>query len=254
MKNPLPFITFPAFVACFLALCSGAPKPFFEQKWNQDFRLRAIESGDTLAVGAAFCDGSRVFVYDRAAGTIVILNATGTTAAVRALEGIGRDSYFGDDFIAKDTVFIFVNPVDRRLEYFSRASGKHLHSHPLPLEALKSQKKRSRTIINRIEIVNDTVLVGNAHVLVDLGSGLAKSAVPKTIRAAPSSGRFALVHASGTYVQRADTILALTSRKKAALPASHFTIPGKRLFVLNGMVYAVVAGSKGISIQPALKP
>jgi hypothetical protein len=253
MKSPLLFIQSPAFIVCILALCSGAPKPFFEQQWNKDFRLRPIESGDTLSIGAVFCDGSSVFVYDRAAGTMVILNAQGKTVTVIGLEGIGRDSYRGDDFIAKDSVFMFVNPVDRRIEYFSRVSGKHLRSLPLPLDALKSQPKRSRRIIDRIELAGDTVLIGNAHVLFDLESGLAKTAAPKTLLAAPNNGRFSLVHTNSRYIKLADSILVLPGHKKATLPASHFTIPGKRLFVLNGTVYAVIAGNEEISIKPILK-
>jgi hypothetical protein len=240
MRHPQEFHKFPLFIICLITLCSGSPKPFFEQKWNQDFQLRQIESGDTLSIGAVFCDGVSVFIHDRAAGIMVVLNQQGKKMATVALEGIGRDTYCGDDFIVKDSSFIFVNTVDKRLEYFSCGTGKHLTSLPLP-QALSSYPKRSWRIIDRIEIKDGAVLIGNAHLLFELESGMKKSIATGSILKAPDNGRFALVNKEFRLYQKGNTIIGARDGKIRPLPLSRYAIPGKRLFSLNGKLYAIIA-------------
>lgn len=249
MKNPIPQFFLPTIITGILTFCSGSPEPFFEQKWGIDFHLRPIETGDTLSIGAVFCDGKSVFLHDRAAGTMIVLDARGRKSAAIPLAGIGRDTYCGDDFIVRDSAFIFVNSVDKRFEYFSYGTGKHTDSRPLPLEALKAQPKRSWRIIDRIELAGDTVLVGNAHVLVALEPGLKKVSGAGRTLTAPAATRFALVRRHGPLLLHGDSLAQPGSPRKTALPGTHFPIPGKRLFVLGGAPHAVIAGTAGISIR-----
>lgn len=236
------------FIMCIVTICSAASKLFFEQQWNQNFHLRPIESGDTLAIGAVYCDGSAIYIYDRAAGTIVTMNAKASIISTIGLEGIGRDTYGGDDFIARDSTFIFVNTVDKRLEYFSRRSGKHLGTQPLPLDALKSQTKRSWRIIDRIELAGDTVLIGNAHVLFDLASGLKKTLSNGSLFRAPGTARFVLANKGIRWYQTGNYIIDNRNGKKRMIPTSHYVIQGKRIFCLDGKLFAVVASGRGVNI------
>jgi hypothetical protein len=248
MRHPQKSLKYPILIICIMTLCSGSPKPFFEQKWNQDFHLRQIESGDTLSIGSVFSDGSSVFINDRAAGTMVILDRLGKKKAMVALEGIGRDTYCGDDFIVKDSSFIFVNTVDKRLECFSLGTGKHQSSLPLPSQALSSYPKRSWRLIDRIEVIDGAVQVGNAHLLFDLKSGLKKPITGDGILKAPDGGRFALVNKEFRLYQKGNTIIGARDGKIRPLPLSRYTIPGKRLFSLNGRLYAVIAAAHGVKI------
>ena len=245
MRHPQKSLKYPIFIICIMTLCSGSPQLFFEQKWNQDFHLRPIESGDTLSIGGIFCDGSSVFINDRAAGTMVVLNRQGKKTATVVLEGIGRDTYCGDDFIVKDSSFIFVNSVDKRLEYFSLASGKHQASQPLP-PVLSSYPRRSWRIIDRIEVAGGAVLVGNAHLLFDLDSGMTKSIAGDGMLEAPDGERFALVNKGFRLYQKGNTLKG--DGKSRPLPLSRYAIPGKRLFSLNGRLYAIIAGAQSMKI------
>jgi hypothetical protein len=247
MRRPLKSLKYPLYVVCIMTLCSGSPKPFFEQKWNQDFHLRRIESGDTLSIGAVFCDGSSVFIHDRASGTIVVLSGQGKKTETVTLEGIGRDTYCGDDFIVKDSSFIFVNPVDKRVEYFSRTSGKHTSSLPFP-QVLSSYPKRSWRIIDRIEVVGGSVFIGNAHLLFDLESCMKKSLAGNDILKAPDGERFALVNKTFRLYQKGDAIKGVRDDRIRQFPLSHYPIAGKRLFSLNNRLYALVTTAQGVAI------
>jgi hypothetical protein len=247
MKHPHHSLMSPIFIVCIVTLCSGSPKPFFEQKWNQDFRLRPIESGDTLSVGAVFCDGSSVFINNRADGTMVVLNGQGKKTATVVLEGIGRDTYCGDDFVVKDSSFIFINSVDKRLEYFSRASGKHLASLPLP-QVFSSYPRRSWRMIDRIELIDGAVHVGNAHLLFDLESGMKKSIAGGGILKAPEGERFALVNKGLRLYQKGNTLKGAADGKIRSLPLSRYIIPGKRVFSLSKRLHALITDAQGVKI------
>jgi hypothetical protein len=247
MRHSQESLKYSIFIICIITLCSGSPKLFFEQKWNQDFHLRPIESGDTLSIGAVFCDGSSVFIHDRAAGTMVVLNRQGKKTATVVLEGIGRDTYCGDDFIIKDSSLIFVNTVDKRLEYFSLASGKHLASLPLP-QVLSSYPRRSWRMIDRIELIDGAVHVGNTHLLFDLESGLKKSFAGDGMLKAPDGERFALVNKGFRLYQKGNTLKGAVDGKIRSLPLSHYAIPGKRLFSLNERLYTIIAGAQSMKI------
>jgi hypothetical protein len=238
------YITF----AIGLTACSEPRVVFFDQKWNKDFHIRAMESGDTLAIGAVFCDGSRVFINDQATGTMVVLDRQGRKNAVITLQGIGRGSWCGDDFIVHDSVIMFINTVDKRLEHFSMNSGRHLLSQPLPLDALAKEKKRSRRIIDRIEINNGTVYIGNAHLLVPLEKGMQSLHPTSTPLTAPEGKRFALFGADRRIMETNGALTEEPGGKRLTLPATHYAVSGKRLFFLNNRLFAITAEKQGVRI------
>jgi hypothetical protein len=118
----------------FLCIGSACSEPFFNQSWNRDFHIRVLENGETLSVSALFSKDKLVYLYDQAAGNLTLLSDKGVLLGKTTLESIGRDTYFGDDFVVRDTTAIFVNSVDKRLEYFDIKTGKHLYAVAIPPE------------------------------------------------------------------------------------------------------------------------
>jgi hypothetical protein len=227
---------------------SGSKAPFFFQKWENEFHLRPLENGDTLSIGAVFSTDREIFIYDLAAGVMVIMDSAGKAVSRVLLEGFGRGTYMGDDFVVMDSVFIFVNSVDKRLEYFNRSTGKRLPAVPLPMDALKGQAKRSWRMINRIFFIDNRVFIGNEHVVFDCGKGLKKAAPAADFVSATNSGRFALVTGNTKWILAGNRLSETQSGKKAILPKSHFIISGKRLFVLNNRLFSIQSGTDGVSI------
>lgn len=222
--------------------------PFFTQKWNRDFHLKPTETGDTLSIGAVFSNDSLVFVNDQAAGTVAVLNADGKILSKIPLEPIGRGTYSGDDFIVKDNRFVFVNTVDKKLEYFDRSTGKHIKSAALPTGVLAGQAKRSNRIIDRIFLVDKAILIGNGTLLFDLEKGLKKTASAVSVLKAAGTARYTLISGKKRFMTTGNFLADSASGYKVPVPASHYTIPGKRFFVMGGRLFSVTAAKEGIAI------
>jgi len=244
-KFPLILIiTLVTTVPLFAAGCS----PFFFQKWNNDFHLRPTETGDTLSIGSVCATDSALFVNDQAARAMVVINGKGKVVSRIPLEGIGRGTYSGDDFIMRDDMFVFVNTVDKNLEYFDRATGKHLRSTPLPVTVLAAQPKRSDRLMDRIFLADNGILIGNGNLLFDLEAGLTKTASEIKLLKAPAGSRYALVTGKNLFMARGTVLADSTTRIKIAIPASHYTIAGKRFCVLNNRLFSVIASKEGCRI------
>jgi hypothetical protein len=250
LKNSaMLLLIFTLFLSLFARpVSSGSKVPFFFQKWENEFSLRSTENGDTLSIGAVFSTDREIFIYNQAAGAMVVLDSAGKAVSWVLLEGFGRGTYRGDDFVAMDSVFIFVNNVDKRLEYFDRYSGKRLPAVPLPLDALNGQAKRANRLINRIFVVDNRVFVGNEHVVFDCGKGLKKTVAASGFVAAPGSGRFGVMFGKTKWIINGSRLTETQSGKKATLPQSHFTINGKRLFVFKNKLFSIQAAVDGVSI------
>lgn len=242
-------LAFSLFVpSCAKPASSSAKAPFFFQKWGNEFNLRTTENGETLSIGAVFAVEKEIFIYDLAAGEMAVLDSTGKALNRVPLEGFGRGTYVGDDFVALDSVFVFVNSVDKRLEYFDRSTGKRLPAVPLPLDALKSQAKRANRLINRIFVIEKKVFIGNEHVIFDCEKGLKKSVAAADFVKAPENGRFGLVAGKALWSLTGNRLIEKQSGKKAIVPQSHFTISGKRLYIYNNRLFSIQAGKDGVSI------
>jgi hypothetical protein len=234
-------------------VCAGSARqaagaPFFFQKWDAGFHLRSTENGDTLSIGAVFASDREIFIYDLAAGEMVVLDSSGKALSRVRLEEFGRGTYAGDDFAVLDSMFVFVNTVDKRLEYYNRFTGKRSPPLPLPLDALKSQTKRAWRLINRIFVIDKNIYIGNEHVIFDCTKGLKKSVSAADLSRAPDNARFAIVGDTTRWVLAGSRLLETRTGKKALLPQTHFDISGKRLFVFNNRLFSVQALCDGASI------
>lgn len=221
--------------------------PRFSEGWNKTFHLRETENGEVLTIGAVFGDGSGVYVYDLAAGAVVVLDSQLVVHETVPLAPVGRSTYVGDDFVVLDTCFIFLNSIDRKLEYFSREHGTHLRSVPIPRDILATAEKRSHRILSRLFVDNGHLLVGNEYLLVIFDPILGKKSASTAI-AAEKETRFVLYSKNGAIVQH-DTLLSNTATgKKQHIPATHHSVTGKRFFKRGAMVYSVIAGTDSVAI------
>jgi len=221
--------------ACFDSTFSGS---FFTQAWNRDFQLRGLENGDTLGVEAVYSDGKTVYLYDQADGNLVQLSDKGAVIARTKLESIGRDTYAGDDFIVKDTTAIFINSVDKRIEYFSVKTGKHIMGVNIPSDLLASEPRRMYRIVNRIFPDSAGFLLGNDRRLVPFNEKLGKQEASAKILSAPSDMRFAYKDSRRTMYSQ-NNLLTDSSGKQYRQPPTHFPVNGKRIFILGNKPYAL---------------
>lgn len=222
--------------------------PTFSQPWNKTFHLDTTETGEVLSIGAAFSDGREVFIYDLAENAVVALDDNLNVTSTVKLTSIGRKTYVGDDFVVKDSLFIFINGVDRRLELFHRITGKHLRSIPVPADLLAGVRKRSRRIVNRLFLDGDNLLIGNEYHLVPFDVNLEKRTALKTILTAPADTRWAL------YRKKEPVAVHDSLLKKGSLhagfrvPETHHPVNGKQFFLLNNRLYSVTSDKDSVRI------
>ena len=222
--------------------------PAFHEPWNTTFHLRETENGEILSIGAVYSDGSNVFVYDLAQGAVVVLDTTLTVTATVPLTSIGRNTYAGDDFIATDSTFIFLNAVDRRLEIFDRFSGKHLRKINLPASLMSGVKKRSHRILNRIFLDGKTVMIGNEHHLVAFDTKLGKRSATGTSVSAGENERVLLYKRDASIVMKDSLLKNRATGLSGPPPGTHFPVTGKRFFAQGTRLYAVEAGKDSVRI------
>jgi len=221
--------------------------PRFSEPWNRTFHLRETENGEVLTVGAVFSNDSEVYVYDLAAGAVVVLDTNLVVRKTVPLTPIGRNTYAGDDFVVLDTCFVFLNSIDRKLEYFNRTNGDHIRSVPIPNDLLQSAEKRSHRILSRLFVDNGNLLIGNEYLLVKFDTALGKKIAGAAI-AADKETRF-LLYAQNASIMQHDTLLSNNETgKKQRMPSTHHAVTGKRFFKRGTRVYSVNAGTDSVSI------
>jgi hypothetical protein len=223
-------------------------QPIFQQPWNSTFHLRENENGEVLSIGAVYSDEKNTFVYDLAMGTVVILDSTLSPASTVQLATIGRNSYAGDDFVVTDSLFIFLNGVDRRLELFDRFNGRHLRAVPLPPDLMSGAAKRSYRTLNRIFLDGNTLMIGNEHYLTAFDCKLGKRAAAAAAVSAGDNERVLLFKQKGSVILHDSLLKNRTSGLKVVPPGTHFPIAGKRFFTRGSALYAVEAGKDSIRI------
>ena len=254
MKNILIL----SLVLCTAVTCSGEKKhsppaaekkhPEFHEPWNTTFHLRETENGEVLSIGAVCTDGSSTFVYDLAQGAVVQLDSTLSATGTVPLESIGRNTYAGDDFVATDSAFIFLNSVDRRLEFFDRFTGKHTRQLSLPANLMSGAKKRSHRTLNRIFTDGTTLMIGNEHYLVAFDTKPGKRTAAATTVAAGENERVLLYNTKGSVIMHDSLLKNRATGLSAPPPATHFPVPGKRFFTRGTALFAVEAGLDSVRI------
>ena len=245
-------------ILCTAVTCSSEKKPsptvsekkhpIFHEPWNTTFHLRETENGEVLSIGAVFSNDSTVFVYDLAQGAVVELDSTFSVTRTVPLAPIGRNTYTGDDFVATDSTFIFLNGVDRRLEIFDRFTGKHLRKIDLPANLMAGAGKRSYRILNRIFLDGNTVMIGNEHYLVAFDPKLGKRSVTAKTVAAGDDERVLLYESTGSVILRDSLLKNRITGLRAPPPATHYPVTGKRFFTRGTALFAVGAGPDSVKI------
>ncbi|MGM0443716.1 MAG: hypothetical protein ACQEQV_05965 [Fibrobacterota bacterium] len=116
--------------------------------------------GETLGARALFVDDYGPVVYSDAASMVVFYTPEGTVRDTLILEGIGRGSYCGDDFVLRDDSLVFLNTVDMRLEYYRSENGKWILSRPLPADLCSGDSPADRLPL-RIALQGDSLCIGS---------------------------------------------------------------------------------------------
>lgn len=220
----------------------------FQESWNQTFSLRTTEEGEVLSIGAVCSNSQQVFCYDLATGDVVTLDTTGSVVSRVHLASIGRNTYVGNDFVVRDSTFIFLNGTDRRLEFFAIRTGKHQKSLAIPSNLLAEEQKRSYRILDRIFIENGKLFIGNTHRLASFCTNLGKRVSGVELAAASGDERFEL-YAPNNAVVAVDSVLRkVATGKRCVLPVSRYSIGGKRLFMLKNRLYSLQLGVDTVRI------
>jgi hypothetical protein len=233
----------------FLCIAAAAAREscLLSENWNNRIKVVTTEQGEKLAIAAVCAEGDRIYLYQRSDRTLVCYDTAGRYVRTVALESIGRNTYVGDDFVVRDTAVLFVNSIDRTLERFSLATGRHSSSLALPDEPFKSAPQRSRRIVNRIFLAQGTILLGNSYLLAEYdpqGPGLSRRAA---VQKASVQGRFALVTRLGNVTARPNGALTWAGRIVRP-PKSAIECTGKAFFVFNTRLFTIVQDGSGLRI------
>ena len=222
--------------------------PLLQEPWNTTFHLRETENGEMLSIGAVYSDDTTVFVYDLARGTVVLLDSMLQVTATVPLATIGRNTYVGDDFVATDSTFIFLNGIDRCLEIFNRETGAHRKRIPLPASLMSGAKKRSHRILNRIFLDKGTVMVGNDHHLVALDTKPDKRSATGTAVTAGENERILLYKRQASVIMKDSLLKNRVTGLSNPPPGTFFPVTGKRFFARGTTLFAVTAGKDSVRI------
>ncbi|NLD99735.1 MAG: hypothetical protein GX640_07660 [Fibrobacter sp.] len=219
---------------------------FFIRPWNDTFTLKTTENGEFLTVTAMASMGSYLYLYDLSDRSLVTIDSTAQIISKVILESIGRSTYTGDDFVVRDNQAIFLNAVDYHLEYFQLETGKHLKSISFSRDLL-NEEKRSRKIINRIFLDNNSILLGNSHTLVVFSeSALSKQMQSLKVLHFPENKRI-LFYNRNKSIELSSGVAHYSGR---TLPVrkSVVSFSGKSMVLLNGTPVQCITTQNGIEI------
>jgi len=257
---------FAVFLLCVFSTCSGGKKESSEnsdtppqkeiqpssyhlsEPWNRSFHRRETEDGEILAIGAVFSNDSTLFVYDLAAGSVVSLDSTLRIKETVSLAPIGRNTYMGDDFVVRDSVFIFLNSIDRKLEYFSRTTGAHVNSVPIPSGLLSYVNKRSQRVLSRLFMKNGQLFVGNEYHLVSFDPVAGKRRAGQALLSAGTGRRYMLPRDTSWITENDSGMITGLPGRILHMTKTYLPVSGKRLFSLHGKLYTISAAKDSVVI------
>jgi hypothetical protein len=144
-----------------LFFCSSAEQ--INLPFGTYFQPKITETGEVLTIAAFTTDSSYFYLYDMADRSIAVVDSTGVFLKKLFLQGIGRKTYIGDDFIVRKGEAIFLNAVDFRIEYFDMETGVLKKSLPYPHEIPSDNPKRRYRMITRIFLDESKIYLGNIH-------------------------------------------------------------------------------------------
>lgn len=243
MKKILSFLFF------FGILLSGevGASVLFNQKWNKDFELRGFENGDSVSIGAMACDNKNLFLYDQARGKIVSLSTNGKILKSTSLQIRSRGTYFGVDFTHYNSHFVFVNDIDKKLDFYNSSTGKYIKSQEIP-PILQKETKRSNRVVNRIYSQKGNLYIGNEYRVFPV---LADSSLQKKvmITTAPVDSKIIYLDDSLMVTSMKSKLYKNGKSLKSPLPTNHYPIQGKRICSINKIIYVLTLQPQGPVIE-----
>jgi len=233
---------------CFLItpICCSSDKPLIFEPWNGLFSLRQTESNDTISVSGLFYGSGRIFIYNLAEGKMAVFSEEGKLVESVTLASIGRNTYVGDDFIVTDGRIVFLNTVDKTLEFFDQKSGRHLKSLPYPQDALNGSQSRMERFITGIFLEAGRIMLGNAGQMFFFDESTGTVAEKERIVSARPDEKLLLPKV----VLCPGNDIMIDGRKKGKQPPTHYPVSGKRNLLLRGTLYALVLDKRGVSVLP----
>lgn len=215
--------------------------------WGKLFNIKPTESGDSVSVGAVFSNDTDFFIYSLADGKVVEFDSTGTIIKTVKLQSVGRGTYTGDDFVVKGTEFIFLNSIDKRLEFFDISNGTHTRSVQVSQNILANEPTRSRKLINRIFLQNGTILIGNEHIAVPLDITLGKQLSTSKVLRVNDNERL-LCAGSGKVITSEGNKIKGLSCIKCNKPDTHYPVYGKRFILIGERLFSLVLTTEGVQL------
>jgi len=235
-----------------VATClSAAPVTLISQPWGSDFSIRTNEAGDSISIGAAFSDGSQVWLHDLARGRVVRFDSSGRVAGAVTLESAGRAGYAGDDFVVRRDRILFLNTVDRRIEVFDAATGRHQGAIVYPADALAQEPKRSLRITNRVFLDSNSIVLGNERRAWYLDEVLGKRQEGRAAVKTVTGERLIGFARSRPLITGEPPARRGVLKCRAGSARSHFPIAGKRFLVVNDRLFVLLLEPTGFRIIAA---
>ena len=219
---------------------------FIDEPWGNHFSLQKTREGEVLTITACAVDSSFIYIYDMADRSLVIFDSDGIFSRKLNLESIGRATYVGDDFVIRNNEAIFLNCVDKRLEYFNLSTGQRKKSLPYPSDYIKSPQ-RSHSIINRIFIDQGKLFLGNSHALFCFDeTGLSKQSRSTAIMRSPDNKKILLYNSRRPVTRGPGS--AQWSGKEVNIRKSHYPMLGKQIAILGNTLISCTVDQHGVQM------
>lgn len=221
---------------------------FINETWGNHFSFNKTPEGEILTIAACASDSSSIYLYNMANRSISVFDSMGEFQDKISLQSIGRATYVGDDFIIINKKAVFLNTVDKRLEYFNLSDGSREKSVPYPHDYFENEfSQRNRRFINRIFIDQGVIFLGNSHALFQFNqTGLEKRSHSKAIMRSPPNRGVLLYNSKEPVTKEHGSIH--WKGKKIKKRASHYPLLGKAFAISGKNLITCTVNPKGVQI------
>lgn len=219
-----------------------------DEPWDTHFSLGRTPEGEILTVAACVADSTRIYLYDMADRSIAFFDTAGKFINKINLESTGRATYVGDDFVVRKDIAIFINTVDKRLEYYNLSDGSREKSVQYPYDYFKDEfPERNRRIINRIFLDQDNILLGNSHALFNFNEpGMAKRSRSQKIMRSPPNKQILFYDSRKPVIKESGSVQ--WKGKKFRMRQSHFPLLGKSIAISGEKLITCTINNNGVQI------
>ena len=220
------------------------------EKFGDNFTIKKTDSGERLTVTAFATDSSCFYLYDMADRSIAQFDSSGTFITKYALQSIGRDTYVGDDFVIRGEEAIFLNTVDKRLEFFILKSGSLKKSIRFPRYIPGLAKQRRYRIISRIFLDSNTIFIGNNHSVFPIDENYARQKTTLSqVRNFPAKIILLLYKNQNSVFLKNRQIE--WNQKTVQFKQEGYAMLGKQVGIVNDKLYLCKVDSTGITVTSA---